>query len=71
LGQGTFNVNADRDRRDFGTWNYQFLAELPIAGRWSAQFIGKYIGQVEQTVDGVYSKFGLSTATLGLGWTWR
>jgi hypothetical protein len=70
IGQGTFNVNAKQDRRDFGTWNYQLLAELPISENATIHALGKYIGQVEQTVGGVYSRFGMYSVAFGLGWDW-
>lgn len=71
IGQGTFNVNANQDRRDFGTWNYQLLAEIPISENATIHALGKYIGQIEQTVGGAYSRFGMTSVAIGLGWDWR
>lgn len=69
IGQGTVNVNAARDRRDWGTWNYQ--AQLDVSPRPWLQFfaLGKFVGAIEQQVDGVDSEFSFYTLTGGAGLT--
>ena len=69
LGQGTVNVNAERDRRDWGTWNYQ--AQIDVSPwPWLQLFaLGKYVGAIEQQVDGVDSSFSFFTLTGGAGLT--
>ena len=70
IGQGTVNVNGERERRDYGTWNYQSsLRIFPYEGL-SVGLVGKYIGQVEQQVEGVDSAFSLLTLGAGVGWWW-
>jgi hypothetical protein len=66
LGQGTVNVNQSGNRRDYGTWNYQFLAQYQLKkSHWRVQFMSKYIGRIEQQVNEVDTQF--SFFTLGLG----
>jgi hypothetical protein len=69
IGQGTVNVNAERDRRDWGTWNYQ--AQIDVSPWPWLQFfaLGKYVGAIEQQVDGVDSSFSFFTLTGGAGLT--
>ena len=69
IGQGTVNVNAENDRRDWGTWNYQ--AQIDVSPwPWLQLFaLGKFVGAVEQQVDGVDSEFSFFTVTGGAGLT--
>lgn len=68
LGEGTVNINAPGNRRDYGTWNY--AAEIdwnPLSRLWVVAR-GRFIGRVEQQVEGVDSEFSMYTATGGLAW---
>lgn len=68
LGEGTVNINAPGNRRDFGTWNYAAeLAWSPVP-RLSVVGRGRFIGSVEQQVDGEDAAFSLYTGTAGLRW---
>ena len=68
IGQGTVNVNSEGQRRDWGTWNYQLMARFHLWKGVSAALIAKYVGKVEQEVDGVGSDFSFLTGQAGLGW---
>lgn len=70
IGQGTVNVNATGDRRDYGTWNYEIAVRQKLYGGLFAGLTAKYVGRVEQQVDGVDSQFSLATLSLGTGWVW-
>jgi hypothetical protein len=70
IGQGTVNVNADGDRRDYGTWNYELSARQPIARGLFATVAAKYVGRVEQQVRGVDSYFSIVALRIGAGWVW-
>lgn len=52
LGQGTVNINAARDRRDWGTWNYQLQIDVALGDHATAFALGKAAGRIEQAVDG-------------------
>ncbi len=67
LGQGTVNVNAARDRRDWGTWNYQLQVDLALGEYASAFVLGKAVGQVEQETDGQPAAFSILMLGGGLG----
>lgn len=68
LGEGTVNINAPGNRRDFGTWNYAAeLAWSPVP-RLSVVGRGRFIGSVEQEVEGEDAAFSLYTGTAGLRW---
>ena len=69
LGEGTVNVNAPQHRRDYGTWNYAAELDWRLASGLSLVARGRFIGRVEQQVDGVNAAFSLYTATGGLSWT--
>lgn len=68
IGQGTVNVNSDSNRRDYGTWNYQVQVDYYVADGWSVGLQAKYVGRVEQEIDGVDSFFTFVTAGLSVGW---
>lgn len=70
LGQGTVNVNADRDRRDWGTWNYQLQSDVALTDTFSVFAIGQYIGEVEQEIAGRPASFTILTAGGGLSAAW-
>lgn len=70
LGQGTVNVNADRDGRDWGTWNYQLQIDVALTDHLSAVAVGKVVGRVEQLVDGRHSQFTLFMLGGGLSAQW-
>lgn len=70
IGQGTVNVNAPRDRRDWGTWNYQLRVEAEPVEHLSVFALGKYVGQVEQQVAGRDGAFALLMLGGGLGARW-
>ena len=67
IGQGTVNVNAEGDRRDWGTWNYQLQVDYAPLPWLQLIALGKYVGAVEQEVRGVDSQFSFVTATGGVG----
>lgn len=68
IGQGTVNVNSTGQRRDWGTWNYQLMARFHLWKGLSAALIAKYVGKVEQEVNGVGSDFSFFTGQAGVGW---
>ena len=70
LGEGTVNINAPRDRRDFGTWNYAAQLDLELTERLALVTTGRFIGSVEQQIAGRDAAFSLYTATAGLGWAY-
>ena len=70
IGQGTVNVNADGDRRDYGSWNYELSARVKIHKGLFANVSAKYVGQVEQQVGGVDSSFAVGLVAAGVGWVW-
>lgn len=70
IGQGTVNVNGDGNRRDYGTWNYQTsLRFFPYKGL-SVGLLGKYVGRVEQQVNGKDSQFTFMSLAGSVGWWW-
>jgi hypothetical protein len=70
IGQGTVNVNGDDNRRDYGTWNYQTsLRFFPYKGL-SVGLLGKYVGRVEQQVNGRDSQFTFMSLAGSVGWWW-
>jgi hypothetical protein len=68
LGQGTVNVNQNRSRRDFGTWNYRLLLKYKFMKNWKAFFQIKYVGKVEIEVDDRPSEFTLIPYNLSLSY---
>jgi hypothetical protein len=66
VGQGTVNLNSSDEQRDYGTWNYQLLIQSHLTEKWTAHFLYKYVGNVEQTVANHYSHFSISALGLGL-----
>lgn len=70
LGQGTVNVNAARDARDWGTWNYQLQLDYDLSPHLSLIALGKAVGRVEQQVDGRDASFTLLMAGGGIGGQW-
>jgi hypothetical protein len=68
VGMGTLNVNSSENRSDFGTWNYQVDYQHNFSNKIFLKIISKYIGRVEQRIEGDDSEFWLSVATLGLGY---
>lgn len=70
LGQGTVNVNAPKDRRDWGTWNYQVQTDYALTDSISVFLLGQSIGEVEQEIAGVPAAFTILTAGGGIGAAW-
>jgi hypothetical protein len=70
LGQGTVNINAERDRRDWGTWTYQASVDYALSPHWGVVALGQYIGEVEQEIDGIAASFTVLTAGGGVRWRW-
>lgn len=70
LGNGTVNVNAAKDRRDWGTWNYQLQVDYALGDTLGVFALGQYIGEAEQEIDGVAASFTMLTAGGGLSATW-
>jgi hypothetical protein len=69
LGEGTVNINTPGHRRDYGTWNYAAEIDWNPIARLSVVARGRFIGAVEQQVEGVDADFSLYTATAGVAWT--
>lgn len=69
LGEGTVNVNSATSGRDYGTWNYHLQVDylLPWAGL-SVFGVGRFVGSVEQVVQGSEASFSFWTAGAGVGW---
>jgi len=70
IGQGTVNVNAEKDRRDWGTWNYQLQLDVALADHITVFAQGKYVGEVEQEIDGVPAAFTVLMAGGGVSAHW-
>lgn len=67
LGQGTVNINAARDRRDWGTWNYQLQLDVALGDHATAFVIGKAVGRIEQAIDGVQAQATILMLGGGVG----
>jgi len=68
LGEGTVNINAPEDRRDYGTWNYRAGVDLALTDHLLLTANARFIGSVEQQVGGVDGAFSVYTAEGGVGW---
>lgn len=68
LGQGTVNVNSQKRRRDFGSWNYHFFSFFHINDYASAFLHTRYVGQVEIEDNGKKAEFGYKTVGLGISY---
>ena len=67
IGQGTVNVNTDDNRQDYGTWNYQ--ADLKWGQEIMIGLMTKFVGKVEQRVEGRDSEFSFASLGVSLGKT--
>lgn len=65
IGQGTVNVNTSDNRQDYGTWNYQ--ADLKWGHEITIGLMTKFVGKVEQRVEGKDSEFSFESLGISLG----
>ena len=70
LGEGTVNTNGPRYRADFGTWNYHLRFAWSPVQSMSVVATGRFVGRVEQQVEGVDSAFSYWTSQLGIKYTY-
>jgi len=66
IGNGTVNVNSINNRQDYGSWNYHSLVSYKFLARWSASFGAKYIGRVEQQINGKDAYFSFVSVLAGI-----
>jgi hypothetical protein len=66
LGLGTVNVNSPKDRQDFGSWHYEWSVDWRAIDEMSIGFVTKYVGKVEQRMDGEDAEFWFWNYALGI-----
>jgi len=69
IGQGTLNTNADDNRQDYGTWNYQLDLKYEVTPVISVAYLVKKIGDIEQTTTGRASHFWLVVQLMGVSYS--
>jgi hypothetical protein len=67
IGQGTVNVNTSENRQDYGTWNYQL--DLKWGHDIVIGLMTKFVGKIEQRVEGKDSEFSFESLGVSLGKT--